>query len=114
MLWAGRRIVHLGLFQAGLYHAEPFPGKRRGVEKAIYSRESKAFTAALRAAREGAGLTQVELAKKLRITQSYLSKVERGERRLDLMQLREFCSAMGIPLGQFVADFESRISKRTV
>lgn len=82
------------------------------MEKAIYSRESKAFTAALRAAREAAGLTQVELAKKLRITQSYLSKVERGERRLDLMQLRQFCTAMGVSLTGFVADFESRLMRR--
>lgn len=82
------------------------------MEKAIYSRESKAFTAALRAAREAAGLTQVELAKKLRITQSYLSKVERGERRLDLMQLRQFCTAMGVSLTGFVTDFESRLTRR--
>lgn len=82
------------------------------MEKAIYSRESKAFTAALRAAREAAGLTQVELAKKLRITQSYLSKVERGERRLDLMQLRQFCTALGVSLTDFVTDFESRLMRR--
>lgn len=82
------------------------------MEKAIYSRESKAFTEALRAAREAAGLTQVELAKELRITQSYLSKVERGERRLDLMQLRQFCTALGVSLTAFVTDFESRLRRR--
>ena len=82
------------------------------MEKSIFTREHKVFTEALRAAREKAGLTQVELSEKLGITQSYLSKVERGERRLDLVQVRTWCRAFGITLPAFVADFEQRLAAR--
>lgn len=66
----------------------------------------------LRELREAAGITQVELAEKLGESQSYVSKVERGERRLDLVQLRCFCRAIGVALGDFVAKFEARTGKR--
>jgi transcriptional regulator with XRE-family HTH domain len=82
------------------------------MEKSIFTREYRVFTQALRAARNRAGLTQIQLAKKLGITQSYLSKVERGERRLDLVQVRTWCQALGMSLAQFVADFESRVGAR--
>lgn len=80
------------------------------MEKSIFTREYGVFTQALKAARERSGLTQIELSEKLGITQSYLSKVERGERRLDLVQVRSFCHALGVSLGAFVADFEGRLA----
>jgi len=40
-------------------------------------------------------------------TQSYVSKVERGERRLDLVQLQAFCQAMKTSLAAFVTEFEA-------
>jgi len=55
-----------------------------------------------------ANLTQVALAKKLRRPQSFVSKYEIGERRLDLVELGEICAAMGISLGDFVRKFERR------
>ncbi len=66
----------------------------------------------LREARKNSGMTQVELAEKLEETQSFVSKCERGERRLDLVQLRAFCKALGVSLPDFVADFERRIKGR--
>jgi len=45
------------------------------------------FLQRLRAAREGAGLTQVEVARRLRVPQSYVSKCESGERRVDVIEL---------------------------
>jgi|SRR5688572_15387163 len=45
-------------------------------------------------------------------TQSFVSKCERGERRLDLIQLRGFCSAFGIDLKQFVGAFEIELASR--
>lgn len=87
----------------------PPAGQGTGMEKSIFTREYGVFTQALRDARERAGLTQIQLAQKLKITQSYLSKVERGERRLDFVQVRRWCHALGLSLPQFVADFEARV-----
>jgi transcriptional regulator with XRE-family HTH domain len=56
----------------------------------------------LREARASPGLTQVQLAKKLKQSQSFVSKIEVGERRLDLVQLRTVCLALGTTLPEFV------------
>ena len=62
--------------------------------------------ALLRAARERAGLTQYALAERLGRSQSYVGKCEMGERRLDLVQLRDFCLALDVPFLEFVQKFE--------
>jgi transcriptional regulator with XRE-family HTH domain len=60
----------------------------------------------LRQVRIDAGLRQVDLAKKLRQPQSFVSKYESGERRLDLLELRQVCAAAGASLQEFVKRFE--------
>jgi transcriptional regulator with XRE-family HTH domain len=77
------------------------------MEKSTFTREYAVFCRLLRETRERAGITQVELAEKIGETQSYVSKVERGERRLDLVQLQAFCQVMKISLAAFVAEFEA-------
>lgn len=72
------------------------------MEKTIYSREYSLFLEQLRSAREERGITQTEMAQMLGQTQSFVSKVERGERRLDIVELREFCRALGLGLSVFV------------
>jgi transcriptional regulator with XRE-family HTH domain len=72
------------------------------VDKSIAMQDYKTFLRELRAARERNGLTQVALAEKLRETQSFVSKCERGERRLDVIELRTFCNAIGVSLPEFV------------
>lgn len=67
----------------------------------------------LREVRKEAGVTQVELAKRLGVEQSLVSKIERQERRLDLAELRRVCLALGIPLLNFVARFEANINNST-
>lgn len=64
------------------------------------------FQQLLRKCREEAGLTQVELALKLNLPQSFISKYEIGERQLDVLELREVCKAMGIPLDTFIKRLE--------
>lgn len=49
---------------------------------------------------------QIELANNLRRPQSFVSKYEIGERRLDLVELRQICEALKIPLVEFVKRFE--------
>ena len=60
----------------------------------------------LRRLRVDAGLSQVNLAKKLRQPQSFVSKYETGERRLDLLEIRQVCRAVGTSLRDFVDRFE--------
>ncbi len=63
----------------------------------------------LRDIRTEAGLRQVDLAKRLRKPQSFVSKYESGERRLDLIELRRVCHALGISLEDLVRRFEASI-----
>lgn len=60
------------------------------MEKTIYRYEYRAFRQRLRRARAEAGLTQEEVAKELNKPQSYVSKVESGERRIDVVELKDF------------------------
>jgi transcriptional regulator with XRE-family HTH domain len=56
----------------------------------------------LRLVRTEAGLTQADVAQRLKQPQSFVSKYESGERRLDILELREVCHAIGVPLPEFV------------
>lgn len=56
-------------------------------------------------ARKSAGLTQVDLASRLKRPQSFVSKYERGERRLDLVEFGEVAAALGINPAKFLSDF---------
>lgn len=60
----------------------------------------------LREIRVQAGLKQAELADRLKQSQSFVSKYESGERRLDLLELRDICAAAGLSLAEFVQRFE--------
>lgn len=59
------------------------------MSKSVHSSEYKTVIKKLREAREAAGLTQQEAAEKLGKPQSYISKIERGERRIDVTELAE-------------------------
>lgn len=76
------------------------------MEKSLFSRGYDLFLQQLRAARENAGITQEQLAERLDATQSWVSKCERGERRLDMVEVRTWCRALGIPFSAFAADFD--------
>ena len=58
--------------------------------KSIYSQEHKYLVARLREAREQANLTQKQVAELLDVTQSFISKVESGQYRIDVVQLSQF------------------------
>lgn len=63
--------------------------------KSIYSREYEAVISALVDARKAAEVTQVQLAEKLGKPQSYVSKIENRERRLDIVEFFHICRAIG-------------------
>ena len=79
--------------------------------KSIHTPEYALLLGLIREAREAAGLTQVELARILGQSQSFVSKMEVGERRIDVIQLRTVCLALGVSLTDFIQRFEERISK---
>jgi transcriptional regulator with XRE-family HTH domain len=76
------------------------------VDKAIHGTELRTLTELLRTYRERAGLRQVDVAEALGVPQSFVSKYESGERRLDLIELRQVCGALGISLIDFVNAYE--------
>jgi len=60
-------------------------------------------------ARERHGFKQAELAEKLGLPASYLSKIEKGTRRLDVIELIQIASAMGADAGELVGDVEKAL-----
>ncbi len=63
----------------------------------------------LRAVRTEAGVTQAGLAGKLGVPQSVVSKYESGERRLDVVELRQVCLALQLPVVDFVRRLEKEV-----
>ncbi|MDD5154937.1 MAG: helix-turn-helix transcriptional regulator [Candidatus Omnitrophica bacterium] len=61
------------------------------MDKTIFTNSHKQLVNKLIKARKAAKLRQADAAKKLGRTQSYISKIEAGQRRIDTVQLKEFC-----------------------
>ena len=88
-------INHDGIFHNRLYHASiSMASKYRVKYQKLIER--------LRQARLEAGLTQVEAGKKLKKPQAYLSKIERGERRIDAVELEELARVYSKNINYFV------------
>lgn len=68
----------------------------------IRSKEYGDFVGKLRKARLEAGLRQIDVAKKLKRTQSYVSRVEVGEQRLDILELKKFAELYKKSLDYFI------------
>jgi transcriptional regulator with XRE-family HTH domain len=83
------------------------------MDKSIYTREYAVVLRLLRQCRDEAQLTQVDLARKLRQSQSFVSKIECGDRRLDIVQLRTICRVLRIELAEFVRRFEQELAKKS-
>lgn len=81
------------------------------MRKTIYSPGQKAFIRLLREAREAAGLHQADLAARLGTVQSVVSKVETGDRQMDVLELRQWCLALGVPLEEFVRRLEGTLQQ---
>lgn len=56
-------------------------------------------------ARKDAELTQVQLAAKLHRRQAYISRIERGERRVDVVEFVDLARAIGFDPARFIAEF---------
>jgi len=68
--------------------------------------EKKRFLSLVRQMRVDAGLRQADLARKLGEPQSFVSRYESGDRRLDVLELRQICGVLGISLSDFIERLE--------
>ena len=79
------------------------------LEKNLYTARQTALLRLLRTVREDADIRQKDVAKVLERPQSFVSKYESGERRLDVLELKDVCEAMGTTLTAFVQQLESKL-----
>ena len=76
--------------------------------RSLFSREYKRFCALLLAERQAAHLTQAEVARRLRKPQSFVSKYEQGERRLDVVEFLHIAKAIGFEPSELLARITDR------
>lgn len=91
------------------------------MRKTLHRPENLALIQLLRELRMQSGLRQAELAEKLSVAQNFISNVEQGIRRLDIVELRDYAAALGLPFLEVAAQWEAllpserqRASKRLV
>lgn len=80
----------------------------------IYEPEYKLFIECLKESRIQSRMTQQELATHLGCSQAYISKYEQGQKRLDIIEVRNICHCLGISLPDIVNQFEERLKKEGV
>lgn len=71
--------------------------------RSVHTDEYRSIIDALTRTRTQAGVTQLELATRIGRPQSFVSKVERGERRLDLLEFCQIAAALGQGPGELLA-----------
>lgn len=78
--------------------------------KSKHTQEYYAILELLSTVREQAELRQSDVAERLGVPQSYVSKIELGHRRIDVIELREYCRAIGIGLDEFIIKLEAKLN----
>ncbi len=73
------------------------------MSKSIYSKDYRNTLEKLKKARINAGLKQEDIALKLKKPQSYISKIERGERRIDIAELKELAKVLKKDINYFLS-----------
>lgn len=71
----------------------------------IFTQRHQEFIAFIASVRKASGVTQVELAQRLGKPQSFVSKVERGERRLDVIEFCDIAEALGYDPAKLLRKF---------
>ena len=72
------------------------------MSKTIWTKEYAKFIKKLKQARLKAGLRQIEVAKKLKRPQSYISRVESGGYRLDIVEVKRFAKVYGKKVNELI------------
>lgn len=81
--------------------------------KTIHRAEYGVLRSLLREKRVASGLTQVDVSLRIGRSQSFVSDVERGVRRVDLLELRDLCGLFDIRLASFCEELERRMAAAT-
>jgi transcriptional regulator with XRE-family HTH domain len=81
------------------------------MKRPTQSKERAAMLRLLVQLREAAGVNQTTLAARLGITQSEVSKFERGERALDVLRLRAWLRALGIEWTPFADALDRELGR---
>src|SRR5215208_4091060 len=89
----------LGLTYSGIYI--------KRVTKSVFTKRYKLFLTILISIRESKGLSQHKLAKKLKKPQSFVSKYERGERRLDVVEFLDIVKVLDADPHQIIRRAQS-------
>lgn len=92
-------------------HISQVPHITTSVKKKVRLDQQKKLLVLLRGIRVDAGLTQSELASRLARDQTFVSKYESGERRLDILELREVCQAIGTDFVTFIRKLDKNLAK---
>lgn len=79
------------------------------MKKRIYLAQRGRLVSLLRDMRIEAGLTQVDLAARIEKDQAYVSRYESGQRRLDVLEVREICQVVGVTLEEFAKRLEREL-----
>jgi transcriptional regulator with XRE-family HTH domain len=79
------------------------------MKKRIYMAQRDRLVNLLREMRIEAGLTQVDLAARIERDQAYVSRYESGQRRLDVLEVREICQVVGGTLEEFAKRLEGAL-----
>ncbi|TAK97748.1 MAG: XRE family transcriptional regulator [Aquabacterium sp.] len=79
------------------------------MQKSLHTEQQDRLLSLLRELRQNNNVTQADLAMRLDVTQSDISKVERGVRRLDVLELRAWLKALGTSLPEFALGLEAEI-----
>lgn len=76
----------------------------------VYPNDYRALVKMLVRVRKEKRITQVQLAAAMRVQQSFISKVERGERRLDIAEMLHICELLGVPVTSLISIIPSRFT----
>ncbi len=82
------------------------------MRKSVHTKNYAIFLELLIEVRHRARMTQLQLGQQLPFGQPGISKIERGERRVDIIELRTICESLGMTLGAFIAKLERRLEKK--
>lgn len=82
------------------------------MRKSVHTRDYAIFLALLIEFRHRASLTQAQLGQQLPFEQPAISKIERGERRVDVIELKLICERLGVSLQDFISELQDRLENK--
>lgn len=81
------------------------------IMSSLHTREYHILIRLLYSLRVNAGITQTDLAKKIGVPQSYLSKIENEERRVDVIELCKICNALDIDIEYSIKELKQQLNE---